>query len=764
MKKIGLVAIFGLFLGTQVVYSQTDNPENQTFSVEKFQIKTPTNLSEKIRLTAKFDIVMGHPLESYYTSKYNLHYSLSSADGKILAEGMLDKYLTARADFSREDVAIEKDLEIQVPYATLSLPAGKHDLVLEIWTSYLRKAFPKCLKKTITVSMPELYNYADQKFTVKNFGIKSDVLFKGILGLEASFDVSYLFTAEQIRELYQSMDFRYFAYTILLKDAKTGNSVALFKPESSTQSESSEKLFEFVKIHIPYNQINLPEGTHQLKAELIISGYARRIVFGKHAEKAFEYSQPAVYLASFTLNNLTAEEKQYDSSNAFGRLFSKPSSNVGKGYPDLYWIVETGAYTVYESARNKNSFSAITGETRFTTVDSDPIFLAAYDYDSFNVNDLIGVFKIPHTAGNYSLSKQNFVFPGVTTSNFEFKKTRYPSVLNESFSAKPCKNGGVSGFCVEGYFSVSELPAGEQISVTPIQLLGEKNSDVSGFINLETGEKNLNFTSAQAGLNLFYPFYTVKNAQKIGVNLKLATLGFPVGDVLVGDAVSIPNFDDTNLIINILENQKDETGLVGIRIETNAVVPDAYWNLGRVSSKLKLNFTQNPTLNLDTLIYPAKTGTDAVFIPYYKLEKGENQEIQISEETFSDKDFRIGVNTEKLTFVNAKLTFVQIKKIDIKLSKDQTATKLSYQIMHGKNVIAEGDAPVSGGVVRITCSMSMNLVHPSDVLSLEFSEKDTYGIAAKWGEAKFTASDFKKGKLKLKKPMNGIKKVQIFED
>jgi len=756
-----LLFVLTCFFSIQESVAQIDNPESQTFSVENFTIKTPTSLAEKIRFTAKFDLVMGRPLTNYYNYKYKIHYQLRKSDGKIVADGMLDKDITAREDFSRSNVAIEKALEIQIPYALIDLPAGQHDLVLDIWTSYEAKFFPKCLSKQITVRIPKFYNYADQKFTVKNFGVKSDVLFKGVVGLETSFDVSYLFTAEQIRELYQSYDFRYYTFEILFKDAKTGVPVGLFKPEASTQTEIAESAFQFVKIHVPYNQINLSESSQTLIAELIISGYSRNIVFGKHAEITFKYSQPAIYLANFQLNNLTAEEKQYDSSNAFGRLFSKPSSNVGKGYPDLYWIIETGAYEVYRSVQNKNSFSAISGETHFTLIDSDPVYLAAYDYDSFNVNDLIGIYKIPHSVGNYSLSKDNFVFPGVTSSGFNFQKTRFPSVLRQSLTAKPCKQNGVSGFCVEGNFSVSELPVGEQIKLTPIQFLGAKSSDVSGFVNISTGENSLNFTPAKSDLNVFFPFYAIRSAQKIGFNLQLATMGFSVGDISVSETVSIPNFDDTQLKINILENQKDQNGLFGIRIETTAQVPDVYWNLGRVSSKLKINFAQNPKLNMDTLVYPAKSGADVVFVPYYKLEKGDNQEVSFSEETFSDTDFRIGVNSEKVTFVKPKLTEIQFDKLDVKLSKDQTASKLSYKIMHGKRVLSEGDASVSGGNVKLECSNSSYFVHPSDVLRIEFFEKDSFGIAAKWGEAQFVVSDFKKGKLKLKKPMKGIKKVQI---
>ena len=110
----------------------------------------------------------------------------------------------------------------------------------------------------------------------------------------------------------------------------------------------------------------------------------KNVLFGEIAETKFTINQPLVYRARFELDYLEAKYRKYDKSNVFGRVFSKRNSNVGKGYPEIFWRIELGDINRFSSSIKKNSHIAYAELSYFTVTDNTPIKITVWDYDALN--------------------------------------------------------------------------------------------------------------------------------------------------------------------------------------------------------------------------------------------------------------------------------------------------------------------------------------------------------------------------------------------
>ncbi len=757
VKSFAVILLFLFFKGTYI-FAQTDEQKKQEFGVDNFIVKTPEGIDEQAFYLPKFNLTMSNAGTDYATNPITLFYRLKNSSGTNLLEGQYEKCLYAKSNPARPSEGLEKDIILKIPYALMGLQSGIQIVTLEFWASYEGKMYDVFFSKQLKITVPKLFDYAEQKIGIRNLSVKSGITYKGVEGLEFTFDAEYSFLASETRELHQSPDFKLYTYTLAITDKKSGTPISVFEKKIIQTTETASSKIQTIKIHVPYNQIASVEGKNECSVAVFAKGYARALNFGESKIFNFNYVQPAVYLGFFRLNSLEAEYKLYDSSNAFGRLFSKKSSNVGKGYPDTYWLLETGAISVYESAQNSNSFSAYAGITHFTLVDSDPIYLAVYDYDALNVNDLMGLFRIEHSVGNSTVRKDNFSFPGIVSSSFEFQKLKFPTIHAKTFTKTICKHDGVSGLCLDGHIGISQIPQNQQVTIQPMYYTKAEAIDLQYYTNKINQLKPISSTSNEIDVSLFFPFFELQDVEKLGLSLNLLSLNYKIGDIILDESVKIPNFDDTDVSFQSEGDKINANGIRGYSISIGYKIPEFYWDKGSLNSKIVLT-DNSKQLMLDTLVQTNRIQT--LFIPYYKLVQGKENQIDISEETFLNKSFRIGVNSSKTKLTCPQLIDFHVSELEFTTSESPTSTELFVKIEHDGRMVSEGTSASNGVKFKFNVKSKSIKVHPKDVIKLTVFEKDSFGIANSLGTYEFSADDFKKSKHKARKPIEGIKKLKI---
>ncbi len=758
LKQLIISFFFLLHFG---VTAGQDDPNKQSFLIENFEFTPAKTIIEQSQFRFSFDLIMTHPLSDYYLHPYSLKYCLKTTSGKIIYKGNYDKKIKAQPYYKNKKIAKEEYIRLSAPYALMDIPSGEHKIILELSVKSSSADFGIIDKRELKIIKPELFEYKSQEFDIRNYGVKNDVKYNKIKGIMVSFTCNYKFKTTQIKELYKSNDYEFYEFKVILRDKKSGLPVSYFHPESALNRTSPINLSESIKIHIPYYQINLPEGKHELVAELYIQGFDGITTFGKHVEQVFELDQPALYLVYFDMISCHAVHKKYDTSTAVGRFFSG-NTNRGRGYPETFWGIQNGDYWRYQSAWNKNSYTAPPGKATFVITDNDLVYFSVYDYDIIPPNQLMGKYKIKHLPGNQKISKRNLKFPGIISADFDFEKIKFPYPVQKNISSEICKQNGLSGFCISGNYELPPILYTEHIHLTPVVLKDEK---VINAVNLIAPEDRRVPENIEPDIHFFMPFYKLKGVEKIGYSLELEKANLKITDVFTNDTLIIPNFNDTKLKpIRAVQDTYNEDDICGVTFYSGVDVSQAYIDCGHLKSKLTFANSQNPEINAERIINKYKNEDRLFFVPYYKLAQGGNmQTFELSETSFIE-DFKIGENKTSITIDCPESEKISFNKLSVKFKNPADFKQLSYQIIHDKKITAKGDIenPASGNDIKI--SGLPFRCYKKDKLELYILGEDKSGITSVISKTDIRLSEFKKSKLKLKNPAETIKKIYLYLD
>ena len=321
-------------------------------------------------------------------------------------------------------VAEQKYLTINIPYSSLNLPEGKHRLNLILYAENDSKKFPDFYTKKILVNIPKSYYNYEQSFNVDNFRAVGNMTKYGVKGIKINFNCKFKFTKNQIKGIETDKDLANYTFYVDLLNADNNETINLFdKPKKNILEFTVLKKSDKYELFIPYNQINLRKGKHKIKVLLHAKTSDNKHLFKNLSVDSTNIMQPKLYLLEFELINCKVLEKEYDVTSAFGRIFSKPTSNSGLGYPDVYWQLKTGNLVKYYSETNTNELWAMPGKAQIVVAENDPVYFYVMDFDSLSPDDRIGMIKLRNIPENTSKKHASAHFGDVTSADFEYKKT-----------------------------------------------------------------------------------------------------------------------------------------------------------------------------------------------------------------------------------------------------------------------------------------------------------------------------------------------------
>jgi len=229
-------------------------------------------------------------------------------------------------------------------------------------------------------------------------------------GIQVKFDYTYLD---------HFPDSLSFATTAKLKTTDH-REVALSRPAYFMKRPKSTRTGDRTII-IPFREIELNEGTHQLRIEL--EAYYKESYKQLLGSSNYTVQQPRRYEMTINLSGgqvtpLNSSSQTWDPS----RLFSNKKEHR---LPDPQWWVYIGSsfYMHEPSEPNINDLQAPSASFRIILMQFEKVYVKLYDKDDFiNRDDLIGTYRIVHPAEsmNQALNNQN----AENVSGFDVQMTK----------------------------------------------------------------------------------------------------------------------------------------------------------------------------------------------------------------------------------------------------------------------------------------------------------------------------------------------------
>lgn len=452
-------------------YAQDTIALKQEFSFLPFQIKSPEKLEERAGLTLVSTVRFKYKHDGVFIDPCVFELSLKDDKGKLVYLSDVNPSYKAREDYSERGKTRPEELKYFIYWEKIQLPPGNHSLTLSIQASQDGYVVGKSFTQKININIPKLISTDQQKIEYSKIFIKDNATYKGLRGIMIYADVWVKYATWRTRgiaydkeliSLFHKTNLITEQGTTLLPD-ETNLYASLYQEKSETENDSSTvKFIQF----LPYHIIQTPPGnqTQIIELKTFAKGYIERPI-NKYSI-AFSWFQPRLQVVTFSVDSISIAYGKYDYSSVIGRIFSRPGSNVGRGYPDTYWMAAHGEMSEYESGRYKNSFSAPPGSVHFTTVDNNELAIKLYDYDFVGPDDLLGSFALDNSPGNkYSLRK----YKSDNTDNvqIEYKKEELYIPDSSLFGFSPIKLQGVSGY----KFSISPNFTGTTNQVLKTSLL-----------------------------------------------------------------------------------------------------------------------------------------------------------------------------------------------------------------------------------------------------------------------------------------------------
>lgn len=400
--KIRLLACFLLL--TLRGPAQEAYYDKQEFVVSDFRIVPPSDFQDKARITLEMDMTLKHPFDDFEHS-YHIFFRLYTAQGTLVYDGQSRATeIDSRPEYDQPEISLHTDLELIAAYTDIELPAGTHPLQVVI-SAYNANHMPfdSLLVKPVTITKPELYDYEDQEFSITLLKATSNIEKDEVKGIRLTFEYKPRFYSWQVKGVSSNRDLGYYYLEPVLVDQEKHDTVSYFFPDTEMQSATAEGAGAMT-FHIPYHQLRLPAGPHQLLIGLRLCDRARIWTSYPPTTTICNMIQPQVYELTFALDSL---EMGYNSGYDVGVWASYSKKNKGRGYPDLIWNLDVGQYTRYRSAKHKNSFTVSPATATAYLTDSDPLYLRLYDYDAIGRNDLITALKIAHPPGAFKRATGN---------------------------------------------------------------------------------------------------------------------------------------------------------------------------------------------------------------------------------------------------------------------------------------------------------------------------------------------------------------------
>ncbi|RLD48716.1 MAG: hypothetical protein DRI94_12100, partial [Bacteroidetes bacterium] len=753
-----------IIIFAQNVFSQPEeNPNNQTFKVKNFKLKSNYNFSNVSGLQITFDLNLDNSLKDYFHNPYYVYFKLIN-DTNVVYVSKKNISIEARKTYGKK-ISEHKFLSFVIPYSKIKTSTGKHNLILEIFAKNDSKEFPTFFKKQLLVDVPKTYNYKEQEFKITNYRAVANVRSKKIKGVKINYNYGVKFITSQIKGIDVDNNIGKYIFYVKLINTKDNSEVNFFKLKSNEQEIEPVKILNKQEIFIPLNEINLPKGKYKVAVNLYAKTYDQKYFFKILASDTILLNQENLYFINFKLQKCEIANKEFDVSSVIGQLFSNSTSNTGLGYPDVYWTLKTGNIAKFYSKTNKNQLWAIPGKASIIISENDPISFSIMDYDITSFDDLIGEIKLQNTKGNFSKKYNSISFNNVNSADFEYTKIRFPDLEKSSISSKNTQIKGVSGLVCELSYNFSNLPACSNIDVTPFVKFKDKLYKVD-YINIDKNTKNIDSQTQNSVVKVFIPYVKIPNKSSIGFIIKDNKLQFIQNKIFENKEIVKPEINDISAkFVNISEKFNAKTKTFGAMISIKWELPDFYkTNVKTIRSKIKIY--ANNKIFTDTIIDNIKLLNKdkfSIFIPYYKLKNYTGKiDFKIAEQSFVRK-YQVGKSKLKFNIEPNNISEIKPKKALIKFKNIDDLNKISIKIYHDNKLVCKSNILDSAKKINFNDIDGKIICSKNDKISISINNVDKFGIEKEiLVEDIFVEEFIKHKKIKINSKKSGCKKIKIF--
>ena len=779
MKKQSLLTfiIVLFFLNS---YSQPEGVYEQEFIVKNFKIVPANTLIQKALVTVTFDLEMSNPMEEYFDYPFYITPALTHSSDEVYSNIDNKGTFYARPSYSNKNIAYERYIKLEIPYEMLELPTGEQivNISLNVWND--EHNFGKIFTKKINILIPKLYDYQEQEFDISSFSISNNFKKFDLQGISVNFNCKLKFYSHQTKGLINNEELKNYYFYIELYDKETGIKYDFFENKQNFYKLDITNLTKNISFFIPYQSINIPQGKHTLIAKLKVSDLYKTISFGEVAQTEFIIDQPLLYLCKLNITSLEATYHLYDKTTIVGQVFSKKTSDVGKGYPEIFWNLELGELIQYQSEINKNSFIAATDSVYFTVADKTPINITVWDFDLLNKNEFISNINIPNINGGSSASNSGYYNSAIEKLNYSFQKIRFPYLKQKTITVNPYKYKGVSGIEVNFQYELSEIFDNESFIIQPIIMAQNNISPLTNYIDLQSEASNefkINRNSLQNTIKIFVPYFALAKNSQIGFDITSKQTSYNLSTPFYPNEIIIPQINDINVKIDkISEIQNND--FYGLKVDFKYDIPELYIsNFGlknfRVNMQIKNKTTAQPANNI-TEIFPDEINNltnfyindeknKSIFIPFYLIGTERNTYEFIINQTIKTEGTNLKVcNTENSfkTTVSG-LNTINISKISFMTKKLNDYDKIYLTIKHGENIVMRTEPIAISKKMKWDITKAEILTHQKDNLTLTIFGINEYGLSTEIYSKQLKSKEFSIGdKIKLRGNKN-IKKILI---
>lgn len=743
------------------LFSQTNIENEQEFLIENFYVVSPTSGIAKSKITLKFDVKLSIPIKDYYKKPYWFKMSLITKDSIVVYESKESIKVLAKPYFDDKSLSITKGLSVEIPFSDINMDVGKHSVLFRVQAENDYKDFGNIYLKQLLINVPKTYNYSEQQFTASNIEVSTDKEYKGLKGIKIMFDCNLKFQDFQIKGINDNRNLGNYYFLIELIDKNSGDIVGYLKDNVNVSIIHSDKIFKGVILHLPYNKINLQKGRYNLKLNIYAKHKNGMLNFGKLISKDVTITQPVLYYCVLNVNQMIATYKIYDVSSVFGRVFSKKTSEAGKGYPDVYWVAKTGGYIEYSSGINKNSFSLFPGKASFYISDEEPVSIVVYDHDITSFDDLIGRFIIKNRNGNFYKNYSDVFFKGIDRANFMFSKIEMPYIKTKKIITKAYKYKGVSGVKINLEYSCSKIPDDDMISIFPVFKNSLRTNENFNYIDLSDSNQVIEDKSNIGNVNIFIPYYEIPDSSYIGFELQTSNTKINLGNIISNSPVIPVEFSDSKISVSgIFEILKQN--IYGIEFNILHEIPENYF-INNNSFKSKIKISNDGKVVKDTVVFinDINSTKSIFFIPYYKLNSGN---IKVFEDlSIYGTDFLIGRSNQEKSFKLPEINEYSINKVVVKTKDIEFYDELFVVILYDNVKVFKSKSLKTKNEIVVETSNLKVKAYSEDKFSISIYGKDSYGISSEIYKKDVKFKQLNSGKIKLKSHRD-IKRIKIISN
>jgi len=475
MKKLILLLIVFEIASIQIFMAQEVNTL-QPYKV--MYLKYNKQTSTKIYGAENFKLGIKQAYhDSYFTDEVNIYYILKTrSDGNIYTNENNSKSIKFSIAYHNKIKILKSNINFHIPFDDMNMMEGKHKLQLEIYIENDSLKDVLLIKKEVIIDKPKLFKFDEQEVTISNIQTSINTKVLGLRGIKIRFDKKFKFSANQTKGISRDKNLgNYYLKVKVYNKTNNKNCYELQEKQLSIKKvfAKNANTYSQTTLFIPYRNIQLTKGTHDIKIEINASDKEGFFEQNSIASKYITINQPQVYYAFIDVSKFNVAYAKYDVSSSFVRYFSKADSKKGSGYPDLYWNIKIGNYTIYKTYVNKNSYTAAAGSYKFKMVDDDYVNVNVYDRDISSLDDFIGKFEIKNKIGDFEIKNKKISTSEISNLTYNFIK-----------SIKPIKNKEQNSKTVN-------LPDKIDISYKIDSINELKKEDIPGvLINLSTKKPN----------------------------------------------------------------------------------------------------------------------------------------------------------------------------------------------------------------------------------------------------------------------------------